>query len=88
MKIKELMTEARETYANGFPTDPSKVPHFGFESKANAKIAEKAIKDAGIETQKDFNFGITYFSFKTKKDINAALKIIKPLIDKTKESEW
>jgi hypothetical protein len=61
---------------------------FGFESKQNAKIADAALEKAGIKVIRSSNFGIEYFDFDDEKTAKAALKIVKPLIDKNAEYEW
>jgi hypothetical protein len=78
MKIKELLGESKDEGA----------PHFGFEDKGNFDKALKAIKEAGIKCGTDFNFGIHYIHFDNDKDIKAAVKVAKKVIDRKLESEW
>ena len=62
---------------------------FGLMDSTNAKKAEEAIKKAGLEADKSSGGGITYFNFSTKKELNAAIKAVEKVIDKSKEDgEW
>ena len=63
-------------------------PHFGLEDSGNARKARAAMKDVDIHFTSDNNFGITYFYFKTKKEMARAIKLVNGEIDKSKESEW
>jgi hypothetical protein len=63
--------------------------HFGFMDKKNAGRARQALKAADMDYEEDSNGGIRYFYFGSKKDLNKALRISKPVIDATKEEgEW
>lgn len=61
---------------------------FGFVHGPNAKLAEKALKDAGIAFKREDNFGVHYFFFDAAADHKKAVKLVSPLIDKSKEDEW
>lgn len=63
-------------------------PMFGFENAKNARKAKEALKAASVAFTSDSNFGITYFYFETKKAMKDALKVVKPVIDASLESEW
>jgi len=85
MLVRELL-EAKMTkpdYKNWYGNI-----HFGFEHKPNATKAAAALKKADVEFDSDTNGGITYFYFDTKSDMKKAIKIVTPVIDASKESEW
>ena len=61
---------------------------FGFEDKGNFNKAKEVVDASGIKHTHSSNFGIHYIHFDSKKDMNAALKLVRPVIDKSKEHEW
>jgi len=63
-------------------------PEFGFEDRLNAQKAEAELKDAGIEYKRHENFGIFYFVFPDGASIRKAVRLVKPVIDRSEESEW
>ena len=80
-KVKELhaapqgINEGKET------------PHFGLENDTNVKKTKAALKNASIEFTSAFQVGFTYFYFTTKRERNAANKIMLSVIDSSKEQE-
>ncbi len=78
MKIAQLFEGTKENM----------VPHFGLEDEGNAGKAAVALAKAGLVVDMEHNFGIFYFNFPTKEKHDNAVRIVKKVIDKTKESEW
>jgi len=79
MLVSELFEESR---------GPDKNREFGFQDKGNAAKAKRALLAANIEFTTSSTGGIYYFHFPTAKVGKEALKIVKPLVDKSKESKW
>jgi hypothetical protein len=79
MLVSELFEESR---------GPDKNREFGFQDKGNAAKAKRALLAANIEFTTSSAGGIYYFHFPTAKLGKEALKIVKPLVDKSKEEEW
>lgn len=61
---------------------------FGFENKSNASKAAIALKKSNIKYNRTTGGGIYYFIFNSNSDLNKAVKVVTPLIDKVKETEW
>lgn len=61
---------------------------FGFEDRNNFDKATNAVKSKGIKFDTTTGGGIHYLVFNSEKDLNRAVKIVDPLIDKSTESEW
>lgn len=86
--LREDLTEGKGPFGIKMGGVSTEELHFGFEDRANATKADRALKAAGIKFTRDSNGGIFYFNFESKADMKKAIKVAEQVIDKSEESEW